>query len=61
MDSEAIHIIVGPKKLTSDKCMLLVDEKKHRKSPFDTNVDRNGDRIKSSMLTEWTLDVRLLP
>ena len=57
IDSDSIHITVGPKNATEDKVVLKVDPKKHRSSPFDDDVDRNGDRIKSSSLTEWTCDV----
>ena len=49
---------VGPKDLTSDKCVLVVDPNKHRTSPFDADVSRPGDRIKTHTLKEWALDVR---
>ena len=57
IDSDSIHITVGPKKLTRDQVMLVVDAKKHRFSPFDQNVDRPGDRIKGHNLKEWAVDV----
>ena len=57
IDSDSVHITVGPKNATMDKVMLVVDPKKHRCSPFDDDVDRPGDRIKSVSLTEWQCDV----
>jgi hypothetical protein len=57
IDSDSVHVTVGPKNATTDKVMLRIDPKKHRYSPFDANVDRPGDRIKSVSLTEWMCDV----
>ena len=57
IDSDSVHITVGPKNATTDKVVLRIDPKKHRYSPMDSCVDRPGDRIKTVSLTEWNVDV----
>jgi hypothetical protein len=57
LDSDSVHINVGPKNLTVDQCTLRIDPAKHRTSALDEKLDRPGDRIKSMTLSEWGVDV----
>ena len=51
LDSDYFGITVGPKDDDINKVILSIDDTKHG------TVDSPGNRIKSSNLTEWTLDV----